>query len=148
MFIVLIYKIYSQQKNDETHIRLMTLFAIIFAVPFFSKIGDSLMSFFLIKTGSMLFGYFSQLAAYGIASLIILVLAYISGYKSMRFAALFEFAALSINAMKYVAKIVYRLVNGIHVSNSFYLWLVLFASLAVCFTAALINKRRLVQAEQ
>ena len=145
IFIVLVFRLYNIQERPRK-ITALPLCAMLFAVPFFNTIGITLSNYFLERTGSMLGGYLSQYACYAAATLIILVLAFVSTYDSMRFAMYFEFAALGINTLRYVAKIAYRLYLGVHISRSFYLWIVLYAGLCLLFViATLIKKKNIYQ---
>ncbi len=144
MFAVLIYKLYCAQDKDR-RVTAPTVFAIIFSVPFFTEISDVLFKYFLNVTGSMLFGYFSQFAFYALASFVILGIAYYSGAYSLRFAAGYEIIALIINTVKVGAKIGYRIINNWHVSKSFYVWIVLYLVLMLCFALAIKLKDKKVR---
>ena len=138
MFIALIYQLYILQDTDrEKRVSAPAVFAIIFSVPFFSVIAKALTSFFLERTGSMLYGYFSQFIIYAFATILILVIAYESGEYTLRFTVIYELIALVINTLKVGAKISYRILNGWHISKSFYVWLVVYAFLMICFIVAL-----------
>lgn len=134
-FAVIIYRAYCLQEKPRA-IKPLPLLALMAAVPFFQEIGTTMTVYFDAKTGSMLFGYFSQYACYLIASVIILAVAYVSGYESMRFTAYFEYAGLGINFLRVAGKILVKLINHVHVSKSLYLWLAVYAVLAACFFVA------------
>jgi len=145
IFIVLVFRLYNLQERPRK-ITALPLCAMLFAVPFFNNIGVTLSNYFLARTGSMMGGYLSQYACYAAATLIILVLAFVSTYDSMRFAMYFEFAALGINIIRYIARIAYRMYTGVHVSRSFYLWIVLYVGLGLLFVLATrIKKKNLYQ---
>ena len=59
MFIIMVIKFYNAQEDKENKIHSIPILAIMLSVPFFSEIGNKLTDFFLEKTGSYLFGYFS-----------------------------------------------------------------------------------------
>ena len=142
MFLVIIYRLYVRQPEPKD-IKVPVILAILYCVPFFSEIARFLSSYFYMKTGSMLMPYFAGYACYAAATVIILIIAYYSGKTSFTYAAYFEFAALGINAVKYATKIGYRLINDWHISKSFYLWIVLYAVLAIATAVALkYNEKR------
>ncbi len=143
MFLVLIYWLYIQQDKDkEKRVSAPTVLVLIFSVPFFTEISNALFRFFLDRTGSMLYGYLSQFAVYAFATFVIIGVAYYSGCFSLRFATLYEMLALLINTVKVGAKIGYRVLNGWHISKSFFVWIALYAVLMVCFAFALRLKER------
>ena len=145
MFAVLIFRLYSAQ-DKEKRVTAPVILTIIFAVPFCTEISSALMKYFLNVTGSMLFGYFSQFALYALATFVILGTAYYSGMYSLRFAAGYEIIALIINVVKVGAKIGYRILNSWHISKSFYVWIVLYLALMLCFALALkIKQRKIVR---
>ena len=135
MFMGIIYKLYcAQDKNRK--VSALTVLSIMLAVPFFAEIASVLTQYFLARTGSMLGGYMSQFAVYAFATFIILILSYCSSLHSLRFAAAYETVALSINILKYGAKIGYRILNSWHISRSFYVWIALYFILIMCFALA------------
>lgn len=141
VFIILIIRLYNMQEKPP-RITALPLIAMLFAIPFASEIGVKLTDYFLTKTGSMMGGYFSQYLCYSLATLVILVLAFISTYPTMRFTAYFEFTTLSINILRTVAKIAFRLYNHMHVSKSLYVWIAVCIFLIVlCFIAKIIKKK-------
>ncbi|MBQ9229180.1 MAG: hypothetical protein IJ168_10180 [Eubacterium sp.] len=141
VFLIVAFRLYNRQEQPRK-ITALPLLAMIFAVPFTNEISKVLSQYFLLKTGSMLGGYFSQYACYAAASLVILALAFVSTYSAMRFAAYFEFTALSINILRYAAKIAYHLYSGTHISKSYYGWILLYAALiAIFFIAKQIKKK-------
>jgi hypothetical protein len=133
--------------QEEPHeIRSLPILAILLSVPFFNKIASVLGSFFMYKTGSMLYVYFTQFACYTAAVLVILAIAYNSGFSSMRFTAYFEFTALSINILRQLGKIVYFAIAGEHISKSLYSWIAIFVVLMICFAVATnIKKKQLAK---
>ena len=143
IFIVLVFRLYNMQERPRK-ITALPLCAMLFAVPFFNGISTEMTDYFLQKTGSMLGGFLSQYACYAAASLIILALAFVSTYDSMRFATYFELAALGINILRQAAKIGYRLYNGYHISRSLYGWIILYVLIiAVFFIAKAVKKKNL-----
>ncbi len=141
IFIILVFRLYNMQERPRK-ITALPLCALLFAVPFMSDIGKALTSYFLQKTGSMLGGYFSQYACYTVATLAILVLAFVSSYPTMRFTAYFEFTALSLNILRIGAKIGYRVLNNMHISKSLYGWIILYVALIALFFIFKIVKKK------
>ena len=141
IFLVLAFRLYNMQENPKS-IKALPIIAIIYAVPFFNEIGATLMDYFLDKTGSMLGGYLSQYACYTAASMIILALAFVSNYASMRFAAYFELTALGINILRNVGKISVKLHYGQHISKSLYGWIILYIVILICFFIAKSVKKK------
>jgi uncharacterized membrane protein YqjE len=135
IFMGLIFRIYKLQGKPR-EVQAFPVLALMFAVPIFKEIGNKFMEYFLNRTGSMLFGYFAQFACYIAVSLIILVIAWYSGYTSMRFTAYFEFAAVGINLLRYVGRVAVNLMYHNHVSKSFYIWIVIYAALICLFFIA------------
>lgn len=140
LFAVLVYKFYREQQKPRA-IKPLPLLVIAVAVPFFNEIANYTCSYLYYKTGSMMMPYFAQYACYAAAVIITLVIAYISGKESMRFAAYFEFCALSINTCRQLGKIGYFAVTNQHISKSLYVWIVVLAGLMVV-TAYLLNKSK------
>lgn len=142
MFVCLIARFYYMQKEDKK-IRSLPLLALMLVIPFFSDISEHSLYFFLNKTGSMMGYYFSSFACYIIASLIILILAYKSGYHSMRFAAYFEFVALGINIMRKGAAIIATtIIMHNHISRSYYVWIAIYIGLIALFWLAKNKKKK------
>ncbi len=141
IFAVLLYKFYREQPQPRS-IKPLTLVALVGAVPFFNTISATTTSFLLYKTGSMMLPYFAEYACYAAAALVILGIAYKSGYASMRFAAYFEFAAFGINIVRRAGKIGYFLMSNQHVSKSIYGWIVLYLVLAAVFAFALSKSKK------
>lgn len=141
IFIILVFRLYNMQERPR-RITALPLCAMLFAVPFTNGVAATLTTYFLQKTGSMLGGYLAQYACYAAASLGILALAFVSTYTTMRFAAYFEFTALSINVLRTIAKIAYRMINELHVSKSLYGWLILYIALIVIFFLFKIIKKK------
>ncbi len=146
VFAALIYRAYCLQEKPRA-IKPLPLLALMAATPFFTQIGGTLTGYFDAKTGSMLFGYLSQYACYALAAVVILAVAYVSGYESMRFTAYFEYVALGINFLRVAGKILIKLIYQVHISKSLYIWLVLYAVLAACFFIAKDAKRKNVGGE-
>ena len=141
VFIILVFRLYNAQERPRS-ITPLPLCAMLFAVPFMSNIGTEMTAYFLQKTGSMLGGFFSQYACYAIATLAILALAFVSTYQTMRFTAYFEFTALFINILRTFAKIIYRIINDMHISRSLYGWLILYVVLITVFFIAKSIKKK------
>lgn len=141
IFAYIIYKLYMRQPEPK-NIKAITILAIMFVVPFFSRISGSVSSYFYMKTGSMMLPYFTGYVCYTAATLFIIGVAYISGIKSLRFAVCFEVFAMAINAAKVFAKIGYRVINDWHISKSFYVWIAVYALLAVLSIAAMKFKEK------
>ena len=141
IFLVLIFRLYNMQEKPRK-ITALPLCAMILAVPFTNTIGMTMTNYFLLKTGSMLGGYFSQYICYALAAFTILALSFVSTYPTMRFAAYFEFTALSINIMRYIAKIVFKLAHNMHISKSYYGWIALYVSLIIIFFIAKSIKKK------
>lgn len=134
-FAILVLKLYFHQNEDEK-VNAVVLLSLMVVVPFSSQISQYSYSFFMVQTGSMLGYYLTQLACYGLASMVILFVAYKSNLNSFRFATCFEYLALSVNASRRIGAIAANAINGTHISRSYYLWLVLYAVIAVMFFVA------------
>lgn len=139
IFVLLILRAYELQDKPRM-IKPVPILAIMVMVPFFTTIGEKVGSYLLIQTGNMLPYFFTQFIAYGIATLAILVIAYRNNYESMAFAAYFEYVALAINILRRATVVVYHLANGVHVSKSYYVWIVLYAGLIAL--AAIMKKSK------
>ena len=135
VFIVAIYKLYKQQPNPH-EIRSLPLLTIMLSVPFFSEISQAVSTYLMYKTGSMLYCYFAQFALYAVAVLVVLAVAYQSGFSSLRFTAYFEFTALSINILRVASKICFFAISKEHISKSLYVWIAIYAGLIVLFIVA------------
>lgn len=135
IFILVVYKLYKMQEEPH-EIRSLPILTILLSVPFFMEISTVVSRYLMYKTGNMLYCYFAQFALYAAAVLVILGVAYISGYTSLRFTAYFEFTALGINILRQVGKIGYFAIAGEHISKSYYVWIALFAALIICFIIA------------
>lgn len=143
LFMYLIVKAYRLQKGDKDEIiRTVPILALMLAIPFFTGIAQNSYYFVMTKTGNMLYFYFLQFACYIIGSLVILVLACKANYNSLRFASYFEWTALGINAIKKIGAIVAMAVVGDHISKSYYVWIVVYAFVAVCFLVVKNKKKK------
>lgn len=134
-FVILAYRFYKMQEEPH-EIRLLPLLAVLIVIPFFNDISLELSKYLMLRTGSMLYCYFAQFICYAAATLIILGVAFKSGYGSMRFTAYFEYAALGINILRQLGKIGYFAINAQHISKSYYVWIALYILLIICFAAA------------
>ncbi len=140
LFVILIFKFYNIQEKPRS-IKSLPILAIMFAVPFFMGIAAKLSTYFYNETGSMLYSYFSQFLCYIIASAVILIVAYCSNYDSMRFTAYFEFAALGINVLRKAGAIAVNIIDGNHVSKSYYCWIAIYFVLIIAFYIAKKKKK-------
>ncbi|MBR2100450.1 MAG: hypothetical protein IJ927_03890 [Eubacterium sp.] len=137
VFVVVIYKLYKSQSEPH-EIRSMTLLAILLSVPFFNKVSQIVTTYFYVKTGNMLYCYFTQYILYALAILFIVIVAYKCGYSSLKFAACFEYTALSINIVRVASKVCYLAISKQHISKSLYAWIAVYAVLIV-FVAVVTN---------
>ncbi len=144
LFVIVIYKLYKSQEEPH-EIRSLPLLVILLSVPFFSEISQVLSKYFMYKTGNMLYCYFSQFALYFAAIIIILAVAYVSGYTSLRFAKYFEYTALSINILRQLGKIGYFAVNHQHISKSYFVWIAIYVVLMICFYVAEKKKKKEIE---
>lgn len=141
LYVILIIRFYFMQ-NEPRKIRALPILAIMFVVPFFSQIGIDSYNFFMTKTGSMLPYYIANFICYIAASFVIMGIAYKSNYESMRFTAYFEFVALSVNILKKSGAIIANVLQGNHISRSYYVWVAIYAVLIVCFYIAKQKKKK------
>ena len=141
LFVVVVYKLYKSQEEPH-EIRSLPLLAIMLSVPFFTKISQVMSSYFMYKTGNMLYCYFAQFALYIAAVAVILAVAYVSGYTSLKFTAYFEYTALSINILRMLGKIGYFAVSHEHISKSYYVWIAIFVALMAVFAIAVKKKQK------
>ena len=141
LFIVIIYKLYKMQEEPH-EIRSLPLLTIMLSVPFFNGISQVMTNYLYHKTGDLLYCYFAQFALYSAAVLLILAIAYISGYTSLKFTAYFEYTALSINILRQLGKIGYLVLNHEHISKSNYVWILIYAVLMICFAVAKKKKEK------
>ena len=146
VFVFIIYRLYKSQPEPH-EIRSLPLLAILLSVPFFSEIATAVSRYLIYKTGNMLYCYFAQFALYAIAIVVVLIIAYKSGYSSLRFTAYFEFAALSINILRVLCKICYFALQHQHVSKSLYGWIAVYAVLIVAFAVATKVKEKQIAKE-
>jgi len=141
LFVLVIYKLYKSQEEPH-EIRSLPLLVILLSVPFFSEISQGITKYLIFKTGNMLYCYFTQFALYAAAVAVILGVAYISGYSSLKFTAYFEYTALSINILRQLGKIGYFALNHEHISKSYYVWIALYIVLMICFAVAEKKKKK------
>lgn len=130
LFVALIVKFYSMQEKPRA-IKPLPILAIMLCIPFFNEIIEKAGKFFTQTTGSMLSEYLIGFALYAFANIIILLIAYKSGYESMRFTAYFEFMALGINVLRKASAVVVLAAGGSHISKSIYCWIAVYAGLIV-----------------
>lgn len=140
-FAVLIYKLYQTQKEPKD-IKALPIIATMFAIPFFNTLSGEFMNYFLDKTGSMLFGYFSQFAFYAVASAVIIALAYVSTQKTFELVIGFEAVAVCINILKTAGRIAVRVMNNSHISKSLYVWLAVYIGILVVVVFAYFRKKK------
>ena len=115
---------------------------ILLSVPFFNEVSLGITKFVYFKTGDTLYCYFVQYALYTAAVAVILGVAYISGYSSLKFTTYFEYTALSINILRQLGKIGYLALNHEHISKSYYVWIALYIVLMICFAVAEKKKKK------
>ena len=145
IFVLVVYKLYKMQE-DPHEIRSMPLLAILLSVPFFGEISQSLCKYFMVKTGNMLYVYFTQFACYTAAILVVLAIAYKSGFTSLKFTAYFEYTALSINILRKIGLIGYYAANKVHISKSLYAWIAIYVVLMISFAVAVnIKKKKAIE---
>ncbi|MBQ7739869.1 MAG: hypothetical protein IJT65_01360 [Eubacterium sp.] len=141
IFAVLIYRLYEQQGNNK-EIKAVPILAAMFAVPFFNGIASEFTAYFLKKTGSMLFGFFSQYACYIAACAIILFLAYISSEKSLKLIVGFEVVAVCVNVLRTLGKITVGVIQNTHISKSLYGWIAVYVLVLVASIVSLKLKEK------
>ena len=141
LFVVVIYKLYKSQEEPH-EIRSLPLLTILLSVPFFSELASILTKYFMYKTGNMLYVYFTQFALYSAAILVVIAVAYISGYTSMKFTKYFEYTALSINILRQLGKIAFLAINHQHISKSYFVWIAIYIVLMVCCFVAERKKKK------
>lgn len=146
VFVFIIYRLYKSQPEPH-EIRSLPLLAILLSVPYFSEIAMAVTRYLYYKTGDLLYGYFAEFALYSIAVLAVLVIAYRSGYSSLRFTAYFEFTALSINVLRVISRIGYLAINEEHISKSNYVWIGIYILLIVAFAVAKKKKEKQIAKE-
>lgn len=139
MFILLILKAYELQEKPRM-IKPVPILAMMVVVPFCTVIAEKMGAYLLVQIGTMIPYFFAQFIGYGIATLVILGIAYRNNYESMKFAAVFEYTALSINILRRLTVVIYNLANGMHVSKSYYVWIALYVGLIV--VAAIMEKSK------
>lgn len=140
LFIFLLIKFYEQQQRPRA-IQPLPILAVMVVVPFCTEIADRIARYFLVTTGSMLYVYFISFIAYGLATVIIMGIAYKTTYESVAFCAYFEYIALAINILRRLAVVVSKLIASEHVSKSYYVWIVLYLGL-IGFVALVKNKKQ------
>ncbi|MBQ9531887.1 MAG: hypothetical protein IJR70_07420 [Eubacterium sp.] len=141
LFVIVIYKLYKSQEEPH-EIRSLPLLVILLSIPFFSEIAQVISNYFMFKTGDMLYCYFVQFALYAAAVLVVLGVAYVSGYSSLKFTKYFECVALSINILRRLGKIGYLAISHQHISKSNYVWIALYIVLIICFFVAEKKKKK------
>ena len=144
LFVLVVYKLYKSQEEPH-EIRSLPLLTIMLSVPFFGEIAEVISRYFMYKTGSMLYCYFTQFALYSAAILVILGVAYVSGYSSLRFTKYFEITALSINILRQLGKIGYFAISHEHISKSYFVWIAIYVVLMICFIVAEKKKRKEIE---
>lgn len=143
LFLYLIVKAYRLQTGTKDEIiRVVPILSLMLAVPFFTDIATNSYYFIMTKTGNMLYFYFAQFALYIVASVFMLVVSMKANYNSLRFASYFEWTALGINALKKLGAIVAMAIAGDHISKSYYVWIAIYAAIALMFYIVKNNKKK------
>lgn len=135
LFVLLIIKFYRMQ-NSHDKIKILPILAIMFSVTFANGIADRAALYFTEKSGNMLGYYFTSFVCYILAALVILMISYTSNYESMCFAAYFQFAAMAINLLKRFTVVILLHIESVHISKSYYCWIIIYIAVALCFYAA------------
>lgn len=139
IFIFAIIKLFRLQEKNKCVTPLAVL-AILFVVPFCNTVLPTVSTYLADFTGTMLYSYFAGFVLYIIAMLVLLFI----GNQSTRYSGMmisdFQIVALVLNIARKGAAIVINLVNGTHLSRSYYVWVLIYAIFLVAF--ACLKKKR------
>lgn len=139
IFIAAIVKLYEQQEKPR-QLKPIPIISIILVVPFFNEISNTLHSFLLSQTRSMLYAYFSDFAVYTVAMLALLFVAVRCSKVSARLVCDFQIVALILNLGRRLCTIIYFLTIGEHISKSYCCWILIYCFFIGAFYV--LRKRR------
>ncbi len=140
IFVAVIVKLYEQQEKPRM-IKPLPIICAIIVVPFVDEISNTLRSFLLSQTGNMLYAYLSDFAVYAIAMIFLLYVAVRCGDVSSRLVCNFQIVALLLNLGRRACAVIYFLINGAHISKSYYCWILIYCFFIGAFY--ILRKRRM-----
>lgn len=132
IFAFAIVKLYELQKRPRM-IKPIPILCTIIVVPFFNEISATVSKFIVDQSGKMLYAYFASFAIYGVAMLCLLFVATRCSKVSAALICDFQMVALLLNAGRRICAIIIQTANSVHISRSYYCWIVIYAVFFVAF---------------
>lgn len=144
IFALAILKLYRKQDAPR-QIKAVPIICLMAAVPYFMDISGAVASYIYEATGSnMLYVYFTNFAFYALAMIVTLFVGVRANKESAKLVADYQLAALIINAGRRLCVIAVNVINGNHVSKSYYCWIAIYIFF---FAAFYIMRKRKINAE-
>lgn len=140
IFIISIIKLFEQQEKPR-QLKPIPIICTIIVVPFFNEIQTTVYNYLeSVSNGNLIYAYFSTFAVYSLAMITLLFVAVRCNKQGAQFICDFQIVALILNFGRRVCAVVINLINGTHLSRSYYCWLVIYIFFLAAF--CYIKKRR------
>ena len=143
LFIITIIHLYREQMS-ENKIPVIPILATACVVPFFNEIMTAMSDYIIKLSGNMLYVYFSQFAIYSCAMIVLLYIAFRSNNLGARMICDFQLVALVLGIGRRVcAVVITTLVNGDHISRSYYCWIAIYVVFFIAFY--IVRKKNVIE---
>ena len=139
IFVFVMIKLFRHQTK-ERFVELLPILSILFIVPFFNSLYPVISSYLKDFTGTMLYSFFAGYALYAAAMLALLFIGNQASKYGGMYIADFQIVALLLNLGRKAAAIIINVVNGTHISRSYYGWIIVYAIFIVAF--GLLKKKK------
>ncbi|HIY34296.1 MAG TPA: hypothetical protein IAA24_04190 [Candidatus Eubacterium faecigallinarum] len=140
VFAVGILWFYEKQEKPK-QIKALPILGTVLIVAFFMKVQNGLTAYFdQVAQGNMMYSYFSGFILYALAMMILLFIAVRSDISGAMLITDYQLVALALNFGRRVCAVAINLINGTHISRSYYCWLAIYVFFFAAFLALRIKK--------
>lgn len=140
VFAVGILWFYEKQEKSR-QIKALPILCTVLVVAFFMKVQTGLAAYFeQVAHGNMMYSYFSGFILYSVAMIILLFVAVRSNISGAMLIADYQLVALALNFGRRACAVAINLINGTHISRSYYCWMAIYVFFFAAFLALRIKK--------
>lgn len=133
IFALAIIKLCKKQEGTQT-VHPVPIIAAIITVPFCNEISSALYGYLAdYFNGNMICSYLASFAVYAAAMIFLLCIAVRYKGLSAKLICDFQMAALLLNAGRRICAVAINLVQGNHISRSYYCWILIYAFFLIAF---------------
>lgn len=140
VFAVGILWFYEKQENPKK-IKALPILCTVLIVAFFMKVQSGFDAYFdQVANGNMMYSYFSGFILYSVAMIILLYIAMRSDILGAMLITDYQLVALALNFGRRACAVAINLINGTHISRSYYCWLAIYVFFFAAFLTLRIKK--------